>query len=112
MGVATGSLKRIVLGAGLAVSLAGVAQIPSAAYGDSCYPTCNAPTVPTNGGGGVTSPATSSNSGGQAPVQAPSSALAFTGTDIEELSAIGVAAILGGGLLVRRGRRRARSIVA
>jgi hypothetical protein len=105
-------MRGAVLAAGLGISALGVLAVPSAALADTTcvYPFTNC--TPTNGpdngtavvnSGTLTAPPTASTS--SIPT-ASSSSLAFTGADIEELSAIGGAAIIAGGFLVRRSRRR------
>jgi hypothetical protein len=58
---------------------------PSGGSGVSTSPSTTAGTGPTGGGGGTTSPATS-----------PTSALAFTGVDIQRDAEVGAALIAGG----------------
>jgi hypothetical protein len=93
-----------VLGLLLAVPVGGL--LAGAAGADPCYTGCtppptgitNTPAVaPADGPATTTAAATTST--------APSSGLAFTGADIEEMAIIGVVAIGVGAVLVR-GRRR------
>jgi hypothetical protein len=83
------------LGLGLTLTVAGVMVPAATASAEStCYTGC----TPVNDGGHP--PAE--------PVAAKvsSSELAFTGADIEEMTAIGAGALIVGGVLLRRNRRR------
>ena len=91
-------MRLLGLGLGSVLTLAGVMVPAVAAKADStCYTDCPAP-LPQ----------------GDAPVavtkadSVSSSSLAFTGADIEEMTAFGAGALVVGGILVRRSRRRAR----
>jgi len=106
-----GKVEKLLLGAGLSVSALGVAAIavPTAAYAqENCT---------YNSGGAIISCTTVSAEGGTPTpsvtpaVSASSSNLPFTGADIEQLAAIGGGAVLIGGLLVVRSRRRANAAV-
>lgn len=61
----------------------------------TCYTGCTTPTT------GVVAQVTPPAPAAAAPV-APASGLAFTGADIEEMAILGLAAIGGGALLIRR----------
>jgi hypothetical protein len=84
------------LGLGLTLTVAGVMVPAATASADStCYTGCTPTTEP----------------GGPAPAEpvaakVSSSELAFTGADIEEMTAIGAGALIVGGVLLRRNRRR------
>jgi hypothetical protein len=91
-------MRLLGLGMGSVLTLAGVMVPAVAARADStCYTDCPAP--PPLGDAPVT--ATKA-------VSVSSSSLAFTGADIEEMTAFGAGALVVGGVLVRRSRRRAR----
>jgi hypothetical protein len=83
------------LGLGVTLTLAGV-MIPAATAGadSTCYTGCT-PTTPDGH-----PPAAAVDA------QVSSSDLAFTGADIEEMTAIGAGALIVGGVLLRRNRRR------
>lgn len=104
MGVRKSALIAFLLATGLA-SAVGVVAVPSIALAQSTctYPFAGCtPTTPTGG----TTPSTPA----VAPAtKAASSSLPFTGADIEQLAAIGGVAIVAGGLLIRRSRRRANA---
>jgi len=96
--------QRICIGTGLAaVSLFAV---PTAvgATATNCYTGCTPPTV----GSTVTGPPTTITQTTD-PVQTASvngsSSLPFTGADVGELAAVGVAAVVIGGVLTRRRRQ-------
>jgi LPXTG cell wall anchor motif len=99
-------LRAFLVGAGLAVSALAFVELPAmAAFADgTCYTGCTPPAnVQTQ------SPAISSTSSGTQPSSSSStssSSLPFTGADIEELAGIGAGAVVVGGLLVVRSRRR------
>jgi len=83
------------LGVGTILTLAGVMVPAVAAHADSsCYTAC----TPTQS----TGPAPDANDAHAV----SSSDLAFTGADIEEMTAIGAGALVVGGVLLRRNRRR------
>ena len=91
------------LGVLLAVPVGGL--LAGAAGADSsCYTGCSntATTVITTSGANTTAATTPATDG----ATTASSGLAFTGADIEEMAAIGAAAIGVGTLLVIRSRRR------
>ena len=91
-------MRLLGLGLGSVLTLAGVMVPAVAARADStCYTSCSAP-LP-QGDAPVTATKTDSVS---------SSSLAFTGADIEEMTAFGAGALVVGGVLVRRSRRRTR----
>ena len=66
---------------------------------DSCYPSC----PPGDPQGGSTSPAAPTAAAG---TSVNSSALAFTGADIEGMVVIGVSAVVSGGAVLAVSRRR------
>jgi hypothetical protein len=72
------------------------------------YPaaSCSEPQLTSNGGSSSAggSPANAAVSPSSSGASAPSGGLPFTGADVAELSAIGVAALGAGTLLLRRGR--------
>ena len=97
--------KRMGIGTGIA--LASIFAVPTAvgAASTTCYTACTPPTVSPNS---VPPPATVT------PVTDPvhttatvngSSSLPFTGVDVGELAAVGVGAIVIGGVLTRRRRQ-------
>jgi hypothetical protein len=98
--------QRICIGAGLAVT--SMFAVPAVAGADAtCYTGCTPPTVSPNV---VSPPATPTNSDGVQPASVTvngSSSLPFTGADIGELAAVGVGAVVIGGVLTRRRRRTA-----
>ncbi|MGH9016993.1 MAG: hypothetical protein ACRDY1_04510 [Acidimicrobiales bacterium] len=93
-------IRLLGLGLGSILTLAGVVVPAAMASADStCYTGCTAP--PPSGhvpDGPVVKTAS-----------VASSSLAFTGADIEEMTAIGGGALLLGGVLVGRSRRRSRA---
>jgi hypothetical protein len=98
-------IRWLGLGFGAALTLAGVmvpAVTAQADSGSSC------PTYP---GAFCTAPSTAGLDGSTpAPVTkavvVSSGSLAFTGADIEEMTVFGAGALVAGGVLVRRSRRR------
>jgi len=92
--------KWLGIGFGTAMTLAGV-MVPAVAAqadpGTTCYTLC---TSPQQGRHDPTPPVT------KAAVVVSSSSLAFTGADIEEMTLFGAGALIVGGTLVRRSRRR------
>jgi hypothetical protein len=93
-------IRLLGLGLGTALTLAGVmvpAVAASADSGTTCYVACSPP-LPS---GDAPAPVTKTDA-------VSSGALAFTGADIEEMTAFGAGALVIGGVLVRRGRRRNR----
>jgi hypothetical protein len=95
-------IRLLGLGLGSILTLAGVMVPAVTASADSgtCYTGCTPTTPPPSGHDPL--PVTKT-------VSVSSSALAFTGADIEEMTAIGGGALLVGGLMVRRSRRRSRA---
>jgi hypothetical protein len=94
-------IRLLGLGLGTALTLAGVmvpAVAASADSGSTCYTGCTAP-LPS---GDAPVPATKTDA-------VSSGALAFTGADIEEMTVFGAGALVVGGALVRRNRRRNRA---
>jgi hypothetical protein len=77
-----------------ALGVAGAALVPSAAFAVE-YPTGGNPPTDVSRTGAQTSPASTSRG----------SSLPFTGGDVAGLAAMGAAAVLGGGLMLRHGRR-------
>lgn len=109
--------RLLLAGAAASFGLVFVPGLTSAAGASTCgYPAvlCSQPQVTTsNGGSDLASYASPANAGQSASATvSPSSdasgalpgGLPFTGADVAELSAIGVAALGAGTLLVRRGR--------
>lgn len=106
--------STVLLGAGLAVSALGTAALtvalsaPNAAFADTtCYPASSlscttTTTLPTTAQAQAQTQATDPTP----PATSASAGLPFTGADVEQLAAIGGGAILLGGILLRRGRRR------
>lgn len=97
--------KVLALGFGVTLGLTGIAAaIPTTSWAADCptYPasTCITP--------GVTIPPATTSTGNVAFTN-DGSALPFTGADIEQLSAVGGVALIGGTLLVARSRRRRRA---
>jgi hypothetical protein len=103
-----GEMKRLLgLGLVLALTTLGVAALPSAAYANStCYTGCT--TVVT---GNPTPPTTVVTPPVEPKVAAQSGGLALTGADIGAMATVGAAALVVGGLMVRRSRRRHRAAV-
>lgn len=101
-----------VLGAAVAVLLVAGFSC-TAAYADTtCYVGCAPSTTSSSGVAPVTSSSSAtSSSGAQVRTSSTSGVLPFTGADVEELTAGGVGALLVGGVLVWRGRRRRRAEV-
>jgi hypothetical protein len=97
--------QRICIGAGLAVT--SMFAVPAVAGADAtCYTGCTPPAVSPN----VVTPPATTNSDGVQPASVTvngSSSLPFTGADIGELAAVGVGAVVIGGVLTRRRRRTA-----
>jgi hypothetical protein len=91
-------IKWLGLGLGTVLTLAGVVVPSVAASADSstCYTGCPAPPPSSHDG---PPPVTKA-------VKVTSTNLAFTGADIEEMTALGAGALVVGGVLVRRSRRR------
>ncbi len=107
--------RRLIIGSGLAVAsltmlpaVAGAAGTNCTSAGSMTEPTC------------VTPPNAAGTNDGVAPAKVPftatpakttptadgpgTSSLPFTGADVEELAVVGAAAVLAGGLMVRRRR--------
>ena len=96
--------QRICIGAGLAV--VSMFAVPTVAGADAtCYVGCAPPAVSPNS---VPLTAPKSADGVHTSVMVNgSSSLPFTGADIGELAAVGVGAVVIGGVLTRRRRRTA-----
>ena len=98
--------KRIGIGTGIA--LASMFAVPTVvgAASTTCYTGCTPPTVSPNS---VPPPSPPSTDGPQTAASTTiangSSTLPFTGADIGELAAVGVGAVVIGGVLTRRRRR-------
>jgi LPXTG-motif cell wall-anchored protein len=93
-------IRLLGLGLGSILTLAGVMVPAVAASADStCYVGCASPPP----SGHSPTPAT------KVDTVVPDGALAFTGADIEGMTVIGGGALLMGGVLVRRSRRRNRA---
>ena len=93
-------IRWLGLGLGSMMTLAGVMLPAMPANAEStCYTGCPAP-PPSSHDGPL--PVTKT-------VSVSSGALAFTGADIEQMTAIGGGALVMGGVLVRRSRRRNRA---
>ncbi len=92
-------MRLLGLGLGSILTLAGV-MIPAAtANADStCYTGCSSPPPDANAPAPVTKAA-----------HVSSTDLAFTGADIEEMTVLGAGALVVGGALMRRSRRRNRA---
>jgi hypothetical protein len=95
--------QRICIGAGLAVT--SMFAVPAVAGADAtCYTGCTPPSVSPS----VVTPPTTPDGVQPASVTVNgSSSLPFTGADIGELAAVGVGAVVIGGVLTRRRRRTA-----
>jgi hypothetical protein len=91
--------RWIGLGLGTVLTLAGVMvpAVTASADATTCYTGCT-PSLPS---ADAPAPVTKT-------VSVSSSHLAFTGADIEEMTAFGAGALVVGGVLVRRSRRRNR----
>ncbi|HEY7948609.1 MAG TPA: hypothetical protein VID75_13105 [Acidimicrobiales bacterium] len=88
-------MRWLGLGLGTVLTLAGVVVPSVTASADStCYTGCSSPPPSSH----QPTPATK--------VSVASDGLAFTGADIEEMTALGAGALVVGGVLVRRSRRR------
>jgi len=100
-----GRIQKFAVGAVLGVALSSAAPGWAAADTGGCYTGCVPPQVVASS---VVPPivATNPSNAGSSviPTEAGSSSLPFTGTDVIELSAIGVGAALVGGMLARRRR--------
>jgi hypothetical protein len=93
-------MKWLGLGFGTMLTLAGVVVPAVTASADStCYIGCTPPPPSSTDGPKPVTDATTVSSG----------SLAFTGADIEEMTALGGGALIVGGALVRRSRRRSRT---
>jgi len=91
-------IRWLGLGLGTVLCLAGVVVPSVTASADStCYTGCSSPPPSSN----QPTPVTATKA-----VSVSSDALAFTGADIEEMTALGAGALVVGGVLVRRSRRR------
>ncbi|HXQ58832.1 MAG TPA: hypothetical protein VN799_02005 [Acidimicrobiales bacterium] len=89
-------IRWLGLGLGTVLTLAGVVVPSVTASADStCYTGCSSPP-----------PSSQEPTPVVKTVSVSSSALAFTGADIEEMTALGAGALVVGGVLVRRSRRR------
>lgn len=102
--------RRLVIGSGLA--LASLLMVPAVAgaANTGCYTGCTPPTIASTSDGSNNLPFTASpaaSTPGSAAPTGTTSSLPFTGADVEELAAIGVGAVLAGGLLIRRRRSHA-----
>jgi len=96
--------QRICIGAGLAVT--SMFAVPTVAGADAtCYTGCTPPTVSPNSVP-LTEPKLADGTHTSVMVNG-SSSLPFTGADIGELAAVGVGAVVIGGVLTRRRRRTA-----
>jgi hypothetical protein len=95
-------IRLLGLGLGSVLTLAGVMVPAVQANADStCYTGCSTTTPPP--------PSRHDPLPVTKTVSVSSGALAFTGADIEQMTAIGGGALLMGGVLVRRSRRRSRA---
>lgn len=98
--------KRMGIGTGIA--LASIFAVPTVggAASTTCYTACTPPTVSPNT---VVPPSPPSTDGPQTAASTTiangSSTLPFTGADIGELAAVGIGAVVIGGVLTRRRRR-------
>ncbi len=93
-------MRWLGLGLGCTLTLAGVMVPAVAANADStCYTGCSSPPPSSHTPDGTVTKAQT----------ASSTNLAFTGADIEEMTVIGGGALIVGGVLVRRNRRRSRA---
>jgi|HubBroStandDraft_6_1064221.scaffolds.fasta_scaffold2986611_1 hypothetical protein len=92
-------MKWLGIGFGAVMTLSGVVVPAVTAQADpaACYPLCTAPTQARHDP--TPAPVTKA-------VVVSSSSLAFTGADIEEMTLFGAGALVVGGTLVRRSRRR------
>jgi len=89
-------------GGGAVVSVMVLLAVPGsagAADNSGCYVGCSPPAV----SGSVVAPVTAATTVAN-PNVAGSSSLPFTGADVVELSAVGIGAVLAGGILARRRR--------
>jgi hypothetical protein len=95
-------IRLLGLGLGTVLTLAGVMVPAVAASADStCYTGCSSPPP----SGHSPTPVTKASDD----TVVSDDALAFTGADIGEMTVIGGGALLVGGVLVRRSRRRNRA---
>jgi len=106
-----GKIGKFLVGGGLAVSALGAAavMVPAAAYAQSCTYDSGGSVISCTPPSQTTQQNVPPSANVQAATSASSSSLPLTGADIEELVAIGGSAILIGGLLVLRSRRRANA---
>ncbi|HVC71025.1 MAG TPA: hypothetical protein VNC61_12290 [Acidimicrobiales bacterium] len=89
-------IRWLGIGLGTVLTFAGVVVPSVTASADStCYTGCSSPPPSSH----EPTPATKT-------VSVSSDGLAFTGADIEEMTALGAGALVVGGVLVRRSRRR------
>ena len=89
------------MGVMLALPLGGLFA-GSAAADSTCYTGCASP----DGGGAITTSASTSAPTTSAATSSPDGGIAFTGADIEEMAVIGIVATGVGAVLVRSSRRR------
>jgi LPXTG-motif cell wall-anchored protein len=97
--------KRMGIGTGIA--LASIFAVPNVvgAASTTCYTACTPPTVSPNT---VAPPSTDGpQTAASTTIANGSSTLPFTGADIGELAAVGIGAVVIGGVLTRRRRRTA-----
>lgn len=102
--------RLVLAGMAASVGLVFVPGLTSAADAATCgYPavSCSQPQLTSNSSSapGASSTGAEATVSPSSETSAPSGSLPFTGADVAELSALGVAALGAGTLLVRRGRR-------
>jgi LPXTG-motif cell wall-anchored protein len=98
--------KRMGIGTGIA--LASIFAVPNVvgAASTTCYTACTPPTVSHNNAPPPSPPHTDGpQTAASTTIANGSSTLPFTGADIGELAAVGLGAVLIGGVLTRRRRR-------
>lgn len=109
-----GSRVRLYLGVLFATGMGVATMFEALATASPAYagPTCTYPMAscdPFSGTSGSSEPVSSNSEGSSAPsssTSASSSTLPLTGADLEQLAVVGAGAILIGGLVLRRRRRR------
>ena len=97
--------KRMGIGTGIA--LASIFAVPSVvgAASTTCYTACTPPTVSPNHVPPPSPPHDGAQTAASTTIANGSSTLPFTGADIGELAAVGLGAVVIGGVLTRRRRR-------
>jgi len=95
--------KRIGIGTGIALASMFAVPTVAGAANTTCYTGCTPPTVSPSTV--LPPPPPSPQTAASTTIANGSSSLPFTGADIGELAAVGVGAVVIGGVLTRRRRR-------